>query len=83
MPAMDALKKAICVAGGQSALARSLGYSPQTVSNWIARGNVPAEHCPAIEAATLGAVKCEDLRPDVCWYVLRNPAAMNTEQAAA
>jgi DNA-binding transcriptional regulator YdaS (Cro superfamily) len=76
---MDALKRAISLAGGQSALARAIGHSPQTISNWVSRGNVPAEHCPAIEAATLGAVRCEDLRPDVAWSVLRAP----TEQAAA
>lgn len=33
---------------------------------------VPAERCPDIEAATGGAVTCEELRPDVSWHVLRN-----------
>jgi DNA-binding transcriptional regulator YdaS (Cro superfamily) len=64
--------------GGPASLARAIGRSVQTVCNWPLRGNVPAEHCPAIERATNGAVRCEDLRPDVEWHVLRNPR----EQAA-
>lgn len=59
-------------------MARAIGRSVQTVCNWSLRGNVPAEHCPAIERATNGAVRCEDLRPDVEWHVLRTPR----EQAA-
>ena len=51
----------------------------QTVCNWSLRGNVPAEHCPAIERATKGAVRCEDIRPDVDWAVLRN----SSERVAA
>lgn len=71
---MDSLDEAIKIAGGQSALAGLIHVGPQVVNNWIRRGNVPAEHCPAIEAATNGAVRCEDLRPDVQWRVLRgNP----------
>lgn len=66
---MDALKKAIDIAGSQSALAKKIGLVPQVVNNWLARGNVPAEYCPNIEQAT--GVRCEDLRPDVNWSVLR------------
>ncbi len=40
----------------------------------------PAERCPAIERATGGLVRCEDLRPDVEWSVLR---ATDTEQSVA
>lgn len=43
---------------------------PQVVGNWRHRG-VPAEYCPAIERATRGTVRCEDLRPDIDWAVLR------------
>lgn len=45
-------------------------------SMWRKRGRVPAEHCPAIERATGGAVRCEDLRPDVDWAVLRGAPAV-------
>ncbi len=58
-----------------TALARAMGepVKRQNVEHWVAspRG-VPAEHCPAIERATAGAVRCEDLRPDVDWSVLRS-----------
>jgi len=76
---MDALRQAIKLSGGQSALARAINSSPQAINNWLARGKVPAEHCPSIESATSGAVTCEDLRPDVAWAVLR---ASNDRAAA-
>lgn len=49
--------------------------SKASVSRWKKEG-VPAEVCPDIEALT--GVRCEDLRPDVNWSVLRNqqPASM-------
>lgn len=70
--------------GGQAGLARAIGVQQQHVWNWINRsGNVPAEHCPAIERATAGAVRCEDLRPDVAWDVLRGtPNAPAVPQGA-
>ena len=36
---------------------------------------------PAIERATNGAVRCEDLRPDVDWGVLRSTSAKATKEA--
>jgi len=58
--------------GGQAALARILGVKPPSVNQWVkADRPVPAERCPAIEKATGGAVRCEDLRPDVDWAYLR------------
>lgn len=67
---MEQINKAIEAAGGTSALAKDIGASPQQVSNWRTRG-VPVEFCPSIERATAGAVRCEDLRPDVDWEYLR------------
>ena len=56
-------------------LARLIGVSPVLVSQWRkGRRPVPAERCPAIERATKGAVRCEDLRPDVDWGYLRGTA---------
>lgn len=69
---MNALQKAIDEVGSQSALAKSIGCVPQVVNNWLRRCSVPAERCPSIEKATNGAVRCEDLRPDVDWAYLRN-----------
>ena len=63
-----AIKSAISKAGGASALAVSLGVTPQVVTNWVKRG-VPAERCPDIERLT--GVMCEELRPDVNWGYLR------------
>lgn len=58
--------------GGNKALASALGLSQVIVSQWkTGVKQVPAEHCPRIEAATHGAVRCEDLRPDVPWSVIR------------
>lgn len=78
---MKNLQTAIDLAGGQSALASAIGVKQQHVWNWLNRGEgrVPAEHCPAIERATKGAVRCEHLRPDVAWDVLR----MQSGQEAA
>ena len=67
-----ALLKACNAIGGQSALARALGVTPPTVNEWIkAKRPVPAERCPTIERITHGAVRCEELRPDVDWAFLR------------
>lgn len=49
-------------------MARYAGVTRQAVAQWK---QVPAEYCPAIERATSGRVRCEDLRPDVDWAVLR------------
>lgn len=69
---MKELERAIELSGGQSKLAVLIHVPAQSVHNWIKRRNVPAERCPAIERATNGAVRCEDLRPDVDWAYLRN-----------
>ena len=63
-------------------LAAALGIAPSVVSQWKnGVRQVPAEHCPSVEKATNGAVRCEDLRPDVDWAYLRNSAS-NLEKAA-
>jgi DNA-binding transcriptional regulator YdaS (Cro superfamily) len=64
------IEAAIKHVGGITLLAKALGVTPQHVVNWRARG-VPAERCPSIERMTAGAVRCEELRPDIDWGVLR------------
>ena len=60
--------------GGQAVLAREIGASPAFVYQWATgRRSVPAEFCPKIERATHGAIRCEELRPDIEWSVLRQP----------
>jgi DNA-binding transcriptional regulator YdaS (Cro superfamily) len=43
----------------------------QTVQQWALNG-VPAEWCPVIERVTRRKFRCEELRPDVEWEVVRN-----------
>lgn len=61
----------------QMGLAAKLGMKNSVLVNQWANGvrQVPAERCPAIERATGGAVRCEELRPDVEWGVLRGAPA--------
>lgn len=70
---MNALRIAIDLFGSQALLAKEIGVSPQVISNWIKRGNIPAEYCPDIDRATNGRVRCEELRPDLesKWAYLR------------
>lgn len=66
----SALLKACELMGGQAAMAREFRIKPASVSGWL-DSRVPAERCPDIERLTGGAVRCEDLRPDVDWAFLR------------
>lgn len=69
----DALMRAIEV-HGLAELARRLDVSYQLIQGWAKEDRkfaTPAEYCPLIEKATKGVVRCEELRPDVEWAVLR------------
>lgn len=69
-----AITKACAAIGGQAMMARAIKVSPPTVSQWCNGVRpIPAERCPEIERVTGGAVRCEELRPDVDWAVLRTP----------
>lgn len=69
---MQAILKAASVVGGQTKLAKLLNVTPPAISQWV-KGTrpVPAERCLEIERITGGVVRCEELRPDVNWAVLR------------
>ena len=58
--------------GKAAELAKKLGVPTVLISQW-ANGvrQIPAERCPEIEKATLGIVRCEELRPDIDWSYLR------------
>lgn len=71
------LDRAIRLAGGVGALADRINVAASAPSMWRTRGRVPAEHCPAIERET--GVRCEELRPDVPWDVLRAQAEAANE----
>lgn len=78
----NAIEKACGIIGGQTALARLIGIATPTVNQWVKNKRpVPAERCPSIERATNGAVRCEDLRPDVDWAYLRGTPAVNPENS--
>ena len=58
--------------GAAKSLAEKIGVTPVLVSLWRTGVRpIPAERCPDIERATSGAVRCEDLRPDVDWATVR------------
>ena len=74
------IDQAAAIVGSKASLAHLLGVTRAAVSQWSETGRrVPAEHCPRIEDATKGAVRCEDLRPDVLWQVLRRAAGSGTD----
>ncbi|MEN9393695.1 MAG: hypothetical protein RLZZ104_2038 [Pseudomonadota bacterium] len=60
---VKALKSAIRIAGGQTALADAIGKTQGHVSKWLERGYIPAESVLPIEKAT--GVSRHDLRPDL------------------
>lgn len=57
------IERAIAACGSQQELASRIGRSQQLVSYWKAKGVVPAEVVPAIEAAT--GIPRRELRPDI------------------
>lgn len=76
------IDRAATILGSQSAMASALGVSKSAVGQWKEPGRrVPAEHCPVIERLTGGCVRCEDLRPDIEWGVLRTQGAVAMEPA--
>lgn len=73
---VNPIERASAAVGSQAELARLLGVTPSAVSQWrLGVCQVPAERCLAIEQATGGAVRCEDLRPDIPWGVVRGQSA--------
>ena len=62
---MEALLRAVSLAGGQTALARRIGKKQPTVAQWLRRGRVSPTSCIAIETALGGQVTRYELRPDV------------------
>jgi DNA-binding transcriptional regulator YdaS (Cro superfamily) len=63
---IEALRKAVELAGGQSRLAKAIGVRQQHVWNWLNRDGKPAaEYVLQIESAVSGKVTRYELRPDV------------------
>jgi DNA-binding transcriptional regulator YdaS (Cro superfamily) len=54
---METIKKAVSILGGVTALARSVGVSPQAIHLWLnGQTQLQARYAAAIEDATAGAV---------------------------
>lgn len=68
-----ALNEAVDIAGGERCLAERVGASHNGPYMWRQRKKVPADYCPGIERET--GVRCERLRRDVPWGVLRGTDA--------
>ncbi len=67
--------------GRGASLAKAIGAPPVLISQWkTGKRPIPAERCPEIEKATLGAVRCEELRPDIDWAYLRNSQDLKATQ---
>jgi len=78
------VERAIAALGSATALAKRLEVSSAAVGQWkTGERRVPAERCPEIERATAGVVRCEELRPDVAWDVLRLQTGQAIAQPAA
>lgn len=72
MDDLHPLDRAAKIVGSHGALAAALGVTKGALPQWKQEGRrVPAEHCPTIERLTAGQIRCEDLRPDIAWGVLR------------
>ena len=66
MTMLEALQRAVKLAGGQSALARRIQVKQQTVHYWLSVGKkASADYARKIEEAVGGQVTRYELRPDV------------------
>lgn len=71
------VKDIIRALGGPAAIARRLGVRSQAVSIWSMKNRIPADRVPELEriAREVGApVRAEQMRRDIDWGVLREPA---------
>lgn len=74
------MKRVLIAVGGETNLAKLLGFkTPARFARWR-QGRVPAEYCPTLEL--LSKVLCEDLRPDVGWDVLLRRGAAEARAEA-
>ena len=63
---VKALKRAVKIAGGQSALAKLCGVRQPHIWNWLNRDNrVPAENALSVCKAVSWQVTPHELRPDI------------------
>lgn len=71
------VREIISALGGPAAVGRQLGVTPQAVSLWALKQRIPADRVPALEGIARGAgvpIRAEQMRPDIPWSALREPA---------
>lgn len=74
-PAHPYISVAASIVGGTAALARGLKVSRPTVSQWIHKERpVPEGRCPDIERLARARVTVDQLRPDLRWARVPDPA---------
>ncbi|WP_392564345.1 helix-turn-helix domain-containing protein [Orbus wheelerorum] len=72
------LEMAIKKIGSQKKLADEIGVVQSCVWKWLhGETRIPLDKAMNIELLTKGQVKCEELRPDINWSILRNKKATN------
>jgi DNA-binding transcriptional regulator YdaS (Cro superfamily) len=81
MKSTSPIKRATIYIGSATALAKILGISKGAISQWS--DEVPAEHCPAIEKACNGTVRCEELNSKTDWGYLRGTGISFGENSQA
>ncbi|WP_425536192.1 YdaS family helix-turn-helix protein [Chromobacterium vaccinii] len=74
-PTSEFIREVIRACGGASKIAEARGVLPSAVNNWPLRRQIPADCCPSLEKLSLGRFRCEQMRPDVEWSVLRASGA--------
>jgi len=67
-----ALRQAIKQLGGLASFSAAVDAPSTHAVRFWQQSRVPAEYCPRIERITAGAVRCEALRSDIEWNVLRS-----------
>lgn len=65
MKPSTALKRAVKIAGSQSALARACNVSPQAVQQWVSTGSIPVSRVKAAVSVCEGKLHDYDFRPDI------------------
>lgn len=87
MPVKDTpLHRAVKALGGQEKTAAIIKKSQTAVSEYLRKGNAPADVCMRIETATGGRYKAEEIRPDLADVFVnfrRTAAAEAPQQAVA
>ncbi len=60
-------------AAERSRVAEQMGLHEQYLYQCITgRRKLPEAHCPPLERATEGRIKCEDIRPDITWVRVKD-----------